>query len=561
MTKTTKLTLFARLVRILSVSLLVVYQSVHGQSLNNTQAAKDTSGVTEKMNHNESTAATDSLSVYTGEYAVSPDFILTFKVTNGELAVIPPGQAPIPMIRLSGNIFADKNSKNVQIEFVRRSDGSVEKVVFNQDGEKMEARRMEPLNSIDPEKLYSVEQLQSDLHTLKTILSENHPRPYEFTSRAAFERSYDSLFATITQPLNEISFRYLLLPLVTQIHCGHTRLDPSMQLQQVKPKHFPPFVLYYENEKAFVRHSANKNLLPGTEIKSINGIMIKQRIENLLARTTGDGTHRSVQYYLMNQTMSWFFYEMPYWYNVDRYQLDVIDAAGQQLSLNLPATDEPTFRQHIPPPPHRQHRLDILDDKNVAVLDYPTLDFPDTTIRNNFLEESFNKLKAARIDRLIVDLRGNGGGSPQNAAYFLKYLIPDNFIYANAAPFPDLVELTKPLTPAENHFNGQIYFLIDGGCFSSTGHLLSLLKYHQIGTFVGEPASASYSCNTNGVPHTLPNTGLIVFCPRHIYETAVNGFHRSEGITPDYEVRQSFDDVLAGRDNALESVLSLLDKN
>lgn len=503
----------------------------------------------------------NTLSTYTGTYATSPNFVLNFKVINGELAVIPTGQEPIPIIRINGDVFADKHNKKVQMEFVRNANGSVEKVILNQNGKKMEAQRMESLESFDSDKTYAVEQLQSDLRTLKTILKENHPHLFEFISAEAFEHRFDSLSAIITDPLDEISFRYLLLPLIAQIHCGHTRLDPSLQLQQQQPTLFPPFVLYYKDDKAFVRFSANKDLLPGMEITATNGVSSSQRIRNLLERTTGDGIHRSVQYYLMNQPESWLANEMPFWYNVDRYQLDVTDATGQQLHLDVKAVDEPTFKQNIPPPPHRQHHLNILADKKAAILDYPTLDFPDTSIRNSFLEDTFAKLSAKRIDQLIIDLRGNGGGSPHNAAYFLRYLLPNSFTYGNAAPLPDLVELTKPIIPKESYFKGQVYFLIDGGCFSSTGHLLSLLQYHKIGKFIGETTSASYSCNTNGAPHTLPNTRLILFCPNHIYETAVKGLRRADGTIPDYDVKHTFDDILNGKDKVLAFALSIIDKN
>lgn len=502
----------------------------------------------------------DTLALYLGEYAVSADFVLAIKAINGELTIIPPGQKPIPIIRIGGDVFADKNNKNVQIEFVRTGNGSIEKVILNQNGEKIEAQRIESVKRFNPDKMYSAEQLKSDLGALKALLGEHHPRPYEFTSEKSFQHSYDSLSASINQPMNEISFRYLLMPLVAKVHCGHTRLDPSIQLQQSKPTKFPPFVLYYEGSRAFVRYSAYKDLTPGVEIKAISGIPIAERIQNLLARTSGDGVHLNVQYYLINQPMSWFLYEMPNWYNVEHYNLVVADSTGRQRELDLTAVDESTFRNNIPPPSRKQQQLSILENRKVATLSYPSFDFPDTSSRNKFLNETFTKLKTEGIDHLIIDLRGNGGGSPHNAAYFLKYLIPHEFIYSNIAPLPELTDLKTPITPAENHFKGHVYLLIDGGCFSSTGHLLSLLRYHRIGTFIGETTSASYSCNTNGVPYALPNTGLMLFCPKYIYETAVNGFQRADGISPDYEVKQTSIDILTQQDPVMERAISIAEK-
>lgn len=502
----------------------------------------------------------DTLAVYVGEYVVSPNFVLIVKVVNNELTVTPPKQKTVPIIRISGDVFAIKDDNNIQMKFVRNNNESIEKVILNQNGEKIEARRIESVKRFNPDKMYSAEQLKSDLGALKAILSEHHPRPYEFTSEKAFQHSYDSLLASINQPMNEISFRYRLMPLVAKIHCGHTKLDPSIQFQQSKPNDFPPFVLYYEGKRAFVRYSANKDLPVGAEVTSINRIPIAQRIQNLLARTSGDGIHLNVQYYLINQPMSWFLYEMPYWYNIEKYNLTLSDSAGHQRTLQLTSIDEASFREHIPPPTPKRHQLNVLENKKIAILNYPSLDFPDTNMRNRFLEETFTKLRTEGINRLIIDLRGNAGGSPHNSAFFLKYLIPQEFRYSNIAPLSELADLKTPITPVENCFEGKIYVLIDGGCFSSTGHLLSLLRYYKIGTFIGETTSASYSCNTNGVPYALPHTGLRLFCPKYVYETAVNGFRRADGISPDYEVKESFKDVLSAKDAMLEYTISIAEK-
>ncbi|MGK9124266.1 S41 family peptidase [Olivibacter sp. SA151] len=509
----------------------------------------------------DSRSSQDTLTIYVGEYAVSPNFILTFKVINGELAVTPPGQKPIPIVPISNHTFADKNDKNVQMMFVLDGNGSVEKVILNQHGEKLEARRVHTKDLFNPDKLYSVEQLKTDLKFMKDALIQNHPRPFEFVSKETFEDCYDSLLASINQPMNEIAFRYLLLPLVAKIHCGHTKLDPSIQFQQSKPNNFPPFVLYYEGHRAFIRYSANKDLPVGVEVKSINGVPISQRIQNLLTRVSGDGIHLNVQYYLINQPMSWFIRETPYWYNIERYDLSLLDSTGKQRNLSLTAIDEATFRENIPPPTPRRHQLNIVDGKETAILSYPTLDFPDTSIRNRFLAETFENLKTKGIKQLVIDLRGNGGGSPHNAAFFLKYLIPHEFSYSDMVPLPELDSLKTPIRPAKNHFEGNIYLLIDGGCYSSTGHLLSLLRYHKIGIFVGETTSASYSCNTNGISYLLPNTKLALFCPKYIYETAVNGFERADGISPDYEIKQSFKDVLSANDQMMEYAISIVEND
>ncbi len=491
-----------------------------------------------------------SLESYTGVYNASANFSLTFIKDAEHLVLHIPGQPSIDFYPESQTKFFIKEKSGVTVEFIKNNEGVVDKVLLIQDGQRVIATKLTS-EIFNPEKHYSIIQLKEDFNFLRSTLEKNHPRLYEFTPKASFNRYFDSLYRTINRPMNEIEFRYFLLPIIAKVHCGHTSLEQTVLYGQQRPTLLPPFVLYYEGERAFIRSSADSLLLPGTEVLEINNTPVTVRITNFLKRVSADGIHSSVQYYIMNKPMSWFIYEIPEWYNVKNYKL-LVKKDGENIEVNLKALEMSEFIKFNPPPPGNKNQLDIIADHSSAILTYPRLDYPTDSIRNRFLNDTFLELKNKKVTNLIIDLRGNGGGTPLNAAYFLRYLMDKDFVYSNTSSISEYTELTNITSVDENRYKGKMYFLIDGGSFSSTSHILSFVKKYKLGTLIGELSSGSYSCNTIGFPFPLPNSQLILKCATGIYETSVKGQDRAKGIVPDYEVRNSLTNILNGQDKILE---------
>jgi hypothetical protein len=108
-----------------------------------------------------------------------------------------------------------------------------------------------------------------------------------------------------------------------------------------------------------------------------------------------------------------------------------------------------------------------------------------------------------------------------------------------------------------NVFTGELFVLIDGGSFSSTGHLVALLKYHGAGTFIGTETGGSYACNDASEAHSLKHTGLQLGLPRMTFQVAAAGLTKGRGILPDHEIEATIDDLLAGGDPVLEKAIEL----
>lgn len=218
-------------------------------------------------------------------------------------------------------------------------------------------------------------------------------------------------------------------------------------------------------------------------------------------------------------------------------------------------------------------------------------------------EEIFDSIQKTGSSTLILDIRDNPGGSAKEIVKLYEYLADTNFTFYRptqvvsktsmlraglfqrvpkfAYPFMGLfypfyagdrffgtrktdghyyyhnLYGTHEQKPRANRFKGQIYVLINGGCFSAACLLSSELKSLSNVTFVGEETGGDFNGTVAGVmpqfklPHSrLPwRIGLMHIRPEN--QTEVKG----RGIFPDMEIIQTYEDKASNKDPEMDWVL------
>ncbi len=225
-----------------------------------------------------------------------------------------------------------------------------------------------------------------------------------------------------------------------------------------------------------------------------------------------------------------------------------------------------------------------------------------------FIDSVFNVLNSHKVPNLIIDVRGNPGGSDPTFEEPMMYLTDHSFKENTLAytifdevpyeqyfwgvstdhkmaaqeleqgklflkdRFPKLVNGKNPQAQKHNPvyhpknpaYNGKVYLLIDERVASAASHFASLVKgYARNATIVGVETCGGYYVHNGHIPlvYQLPNSKIKTkFSIVHVVQDAPVKPDQpaGRGIIPDYEVWQSFDDFMNNRDTQMEFVKKLI---
>jgi C-terminal processing protease CtpA/Prc len=410
-------------------------------------------------------------------------------------------------------------------------------------------------------KSFPVEELKSDFRELVRKLKEYHPRLYSYSSEASFDEQAEEIMESLDADMNLEAYYYRIAPLVASVKCSHTGVRLPAEYQQSLHENglYFPLDLYFRDKKAYVLSTPG---IPGTELKagdeitSINGRTAEVIFEELASLIPAEGNNMSRKYQELNRDFHSYYHMLDpaLRFSVQftsagtggSTELDAIPYSGGKApeGVNMSQSPYGFYMQGIP---------------ETAVLTLSSFGIRDMEKYLAFLDSTFQSLRDSKVEHLILDLRDNQGGHPIFAAQLLSFLTGDEFTYFQANPdIKDFEPLYHPMQPAPNHFKGTLYVLVNGNCLSTTGHLISLLKYHTDALFLGEDPGSTYLCNDFSMQIRLPHTGLDLNIPRTTFITAVEGFNESQTFPLDYVVEVSVKDKLADTDAYLSLAFDLI---
>ena len=188
-----------------------------------------------------------------------------------------------------------------------------------------------------------------------------------------------------------------------------------------------------------------------------------------------------------------------------------------------------------------------------------------------FVEESFARIATEKAARLVVDLRGNGGGAHEVSDRLLNYLTSERYTpisavharvtEANKTQIPgampgDVVEMpfaqwVQPESSLEHRFSGAVVVLIGPATYSQAIVFSTTVQDYQIGLIAGEETAGKANQTAQVQKYVLPNTGFRVRAPLYVL-TRSSGEETGAGVMPDIPISN-----VEGK--AIEQVLKEID--
>jgi tetratricopeptide (TPR) repeat protein len=151
-----------------------------------------------------------------------------------------------------------------------------------------------------------------------------------------------------------------------------------------------------------------------------------------------------------------------------------------------------------------------------------------------FLGRLFAAVDRPGVDRLVVDLRHNGGGNTFLAAMLLAGILRRERI---------------------NRPRG-LFVIVGRVTFSAAQNLATMLERYAEAVIVGEPTGSSPNFVGETVPFTLPYSGIEANLSDLVWQTSWP-MDRRVAVVPDLPAPPTFADFAAGRDAAMARILAL----
>ncbi|MFK7773316.1 MAG: S41 family peptidase [Saprospiraceae bacterium] len=440
---------------------------------------------------------------------------------------------------------------------------------------------------------------QQELRDLFQEFRLKHPGFYRYNNAITFDQKIDSIITSIKKPVNELEIYRLIKPIFAEIGCLHTGISLSEKtetLLDVQPNCLP-FLLLHKQGKAYIwkNYSKHQEIKIGSEITKINGQSIESIYQKLLQNIPMDGFNKTGKFKLLE-------YSFPTWY---RNIIEITTDFSIELKSNnsseetftfstkgIKANQLPSYQDMI------SKKLNLKIEGDIAILTIPS--FSNSYHKANSqkfkkeIKQYFKKIKKEKIKNLIVDFRGNTGGSDSNAALFVSHFFEKPFRYWDrievsepiakdikgfnrlfyAKPekqdsiwlwkksplFTSEFDFYKKQKPAKNIFQGDTFFLIDGLCMSSCADAAAILSFNKKATFIGQETGGGFQGNTSGlIPESQLSSGLIFSIPLLKYINAVDPtINFGRGTIPDIEVESSPLYNLNGKDATLEMAFDII---
>lgn len=473
------------------------------------------------------------------------------------------------------------------------------------------------------------EQLKEDVDFAYSKLQQMHPQLYWYIPKKELDHKFDSLKQTINEPLTPLQFYFKLQPVVAGIREGHLSLRiPRRKFTKKEVKKldqkkglFSRFEYYISGDRMFITENRDsiENIQPGTEILSINHIPVSDYIKKYRSLISSDGYNTTFQPYFLKDlffgyytaengltdkaTLETLYKGEKHTYTLSRESKSDTDLEKDK-EMNKRTPDK-KLNDYVAASNSYNRSFKFLDkDSTIAYIKVKSFS---REYSDEFYKKTFAKIKNAKSEYLIIDVRNNYGGSlyeinnlysyltdkpftlikpsqvtskdiPLRTNYFrkssplnyaIKSLSYPSYFFAQAFSTYKKdgkvfykMKADKPTKPNKGAFHGKVFVLINGGSFSASSIITAKLKNDKRATLVGEETGGANDGTVAGFYsyQKLPNSEIRFPIGLLLVQPNIDFSDTKKGVVPDVEVKESMQDIIDKKDPQLDWIKNEIGK-
>ncbi len=407
-------------------------------------------------------------------------------------------------------------------------------------------------------RVFTEKEYKDDLDQMGKKLIEVHPNVFKFISREDFWKIIEEKKSLITENTTYGNFIWHCSEIIASIGCSHSSMNGFYQESEMLDKSLVfPLQTRWVNNRLFVVDTMDNtaSIKPKDEITSINGRSVSTLVNEIYRHIPSQANIETAKKHFFN---NWSTEIVPYSLGFPESYSVRIKGREEPIVLKKKETVRGPLTDGSIKRCNNDLCLDFVDSKNTAVLTISSFNFypwNNLDVFTEFIDKSFKDIEEKGSESLIIDLRFNGGGSPESSIYLLKYLANEPFVYFSETEY----SIGKGSQGAiGNKFKGKLYFIIDGHGKSTTGHFMAKVKSLNLGTIVGEELGSNQFCTAGQTVCRLRNSKMMFYVANSSSRVAGTSLPDDKGILPDYPVVQGIDDYLSHVDTVKEFTLNLI---
>jgi tetratricopeptide (TPR) repeat protein len=410
--------------------------------------------------------------------------------------------------------------------------------------------------NLNAQNKFSPDQYREDLRFLQKTVHKDFPFLFKKTTPEAFDAAVEKFYQAIPQMADHevmVGFNRI----VASFEYGHTVMG---YWESVIPYHVMPIVLYQFDDGIFLQgvHKKYKESV-GAKLLAIEGIPIEEVLKLMRPVVPAENESFVKAYGMHYLTFPEFLHAQKVLKSMTTSVVLQLEKDGRQFEQRIEAVPFERFpRQYgmvipgedwldardLSATPRYLKNLDkiyyyeyLKDQKTVYVRHSQIQDDSIQSIPE-FYKEVFNFIDTNEVEKLILDVRLNGGGNN----------------YKNKPIVTGIIANKKINQP------GKFMVIIGRRTFSACQNLVNELHTYTNAIFVGEPTAENINFYGDNTPLTLPNSEMKAYLSFAWWQDKPQWENRP-ALDPQIATGLTFEQYRTNQDPALEAALAFKESN